>query len=79
MAVLQTPQNKALPDQALWGIVIGMYKVRREQPPGHLQNKELIPMADKIIKTKPKRLSKGQRIHVRRLKQAARKAGTPHS
>ena len=27
-------------------------------------------------KTKPKRLSKGQRKHVRRLKQAARKAGT---
>jgi hypothetical protein len=27
-------------------------------------------------KAKPKRLSKGQRKHVRRLKQAARKAGT---
>jgi hypothetical protein len=36
-------------------------------------------MADKIIKTKTKRLSKGQRIHVRRLKQAARKAGPVHS
>jgi len=30
-------------------------------------------MADKISKTKTKRLSKGQRIHLRRLKQAARK------
>ena len=30
-------------------------------------------MADKPIKTKPKRLSKGKRIHARRLKQAARK------
>jgi hypothetical protein len=38
--------------------------------------KELTPMADKTSKTKPKRLSKGGRIHVRRLKQAARKAGT---
>ncbi len=37
-------------------------------------------MADKkTSKTKPKRLSKGQRTHVRRLKQEARKAGTPHS
>ena len=36
-------------------------------------------MAAKISKTKPKRLSKSQRIHVRRLKQAARKAGTTHS
>jgi len=33
-------------------------------------------MADKTSKTKRKRLSKGQRTHVRRLKQAARKAGT---
>jgi len=48
-----------------------MYKVRQERPP----NKELTPMADKTSKTKPKRLSKGQRTHVRRLKQAARKAG----
>lgn len=32
-------------------------------------------MADKTSKTKPKRLAKGQRTHVRRLKQAARKAG----
>jgi hypothetical protein len=30
-------------------------------------------MADKTKKTKTKRLSKGQRIHARRLKQAARK------
>ena len=32
-------------------------------------------MADKTSKIKPKRLPKGQRTHVRRLKQAARKAG----
>jgi hypothetical protein len=32
-------------------------------------------MADKTNKTKPKRLSKGGRTHVRRLKQAARKIG----
>jgi hypothetical protein len=30
-------------------------------------------MSDKNSKKKPKRLSKGQRTHVRRLKQAARK------
>jgi hypothetical protein len=30
-------------------------------------------MADKTSKTKTRRLSKGQRTHVRRLKQAARK------
>ena len=30
-------------------------------------------MADKTSKTKTKRLSKGQRVHARRLKQAARK------
>ena len=36
-------------------------------------------MADKTSKTKPKRLSKGKRTHVRRLKQAARKTGTAHS
>ena len=34
-------------------------------------------MADKINKPKAKRLPKGQRLHVRRLKQAARKAGAP--
>jgi len=33
-------------------------------------------MSDKTSKTKSKRLSKSQRKHVRRLKQAARKAGT---
>ena len=32
-------------------------------------------MADKTNKAQPKRLPKGQRKHVRRLKQAARKAG----
>jgi hypothetical protein len=36
-------------------------------------------MADKTSKTKRKRLSKGQRTHVRRLKQAARKVGTAYS
>lgn len=36
-------------------------------------------MADKPNKTKPKRLSKGQRTHIRRLKQAARKAGAARS
>jgi hypothetical protein len=30
----------------------------------------------KTGKARPKRLSKGQRTHIRRLKQAARKAGT---
>jgi hypothetical protein len=35
-------------------------------------------MADKTGKSKPRRLSKGQRKHVRRLKQAARKTGTAH-
>jgi hypothetical protein len=33
-------------------------------------------MADKTSKTKTKRPPKGQRTYVRRLKQAARKAGT---
>ncbi len=33
-------------------------------------------MASKTGKAKTKRLSKGQRTHARRLKQAARKAGT---
>jgi hypothetical protein len=36
-------------------------------------------MATKTSKTTPKRLSKSQRIHVRRLKQAARKAGTTNT
>jgi hypothetical protein len=35
--------------------------------------KELTTMPDKIGKKKPRHLSKGQRTHVRRLKQAARK------
>jgi hypothetical protein len=38
----------------------------------HEQNKELITMADKSGKAKPKRLSKSERTHRRRLKQAAR-------
>ena len=37
--------------------------------------KEQIEMAIKTTKSKSKRLSKGERTHVRRLKQAARKAG----
>ena len=36
-------------------------------------------MADKTSQTIHKRLSKSQRTHIRRLKQAARKAGTPYS
>jgi len=36
-------------------------------------------MADQTRKSKLKRLSKGQRTHVRRLKQAARKVGATHS
>jgi hypothetical protein len=35
-------------------------------------------MVDKTSKTKSKRLSKGQRTHVRRQKQEARNAGTAH-
>ena len=37
--------------------------------------KEMMQMADKTSKKKTKRLSKGQRKHVRRLKQDARKTG----
>lgn len=33
-------------------------------------------MTEKPVKTKIKRLSKGKRLHVRRLKQEARAAGT---
>jgi hypothetical protein len=33
-------------------------------------------MVDKTSITKPKRLSKGWRTHIRRLKQVARKSGT---
>jgi hypothetical protein len=36
-------------------------------------------MADKKIQPKTKRLPKGQRTHVRRLKQEARKNGPIHS
>jgi hypothetical protein len=37
----------------------------------------LAPIAPvKTIKAKPKRLAKGERIHNRRVKQAARKGGT---
>jgi hypothetical protein len=36
-------------------------------------------MADKTSKIKPRRLPKGQRKHLRRLKAAARKAGTASS
>lgn len=35
-------------------------------------------MADKTGKIKPRRLSKGQRKHVRRLKQVGRKTGFAH-
>jgi hypothetical protein len=35
-------------------------------------------MTDQTSNAKPKRLPKGQRTHVRRLKQAARKAGIPY-
>lgn len=35
-------------------------------------------MTDKTSKKKNKRMSKGQRTHVRRQKQAARNAGTTH-
>ncbi len=36
-------------------------------------------MTDKTSKTRSKRLPKSQRIHVRRLKQAARKADAAHN
>ena len=36
---------------------------------------EVVTVADKTGKTKPKRLSKSDRTHQRRLKQAARKPG----
>jgi len=35
-------------------------------------------MADKTNKAKHKRAPKGQRTHIRRLKQEARKTGTPY-
>jgi len=36
---------------------------------------EFLPMADITSKTKSKRLPKGQRTHVRKMKQEARSAG----
>jgi hypothetical protein len=50
-------------------------QLRPSQLHAYLPRKELTSMAAKTSKTRPKRLSKGQRTHVRRLKQAARKAG----
>ena len=41
-----------------------------------MKDKELTTMANKTSKTKSKRLSQSWRKHIRRLKQAARKAGT---
>ncbi|MBE0696079.1 MAG: hypothetical protein IH586_04070 [Anaerolineaceae bacterium] len=40
------------------------------------QQEEFVQMAEKKSKPKTKRLSKGQRTHIRRLKQAATKEGT---
>jgi hypothetical protein len=48
---------------------------RRQSFEVHDQTKEMVTMADKTGKTKPKRLSKSERTHRRRLKQAARKPG----
>ena len=39
-------------------------------------SKEFIPMSNQTSKTKTKRLPKGKRAHVRRLKQEAKAAGT---
>ncbi len=39
----------------------------------------MVDKTSKTGKTKPKRLSKGQRMHVRRLKQATRKTVADHS
>jgi hypothetical protein len=44
-----------------------------------VNNKELITMANKTSKVKTKRLPKGQRTHMRRLKQAARKEASTNS
>ncbi len=41
--------------------------------------KELTSMDDKNRKIHSKRLAKGRRTHVRRMKRAARKAGIPYS
>ena len=48
-------------------------------PTSNEQNKELVTMADKTGKPKPKRLSKSERTHRRRLKQAAGKPGAAGS
>jgi hypothetical protein len=44
-------------------------------PVYRIHPQEWTPMADKTSKAKPKRLPKGRRTHIRRSKQAARKAG----
>jgi hypothetical protein len=44
-----------------------------------MANKEATPTVNKLGTTKSKRLPRGERIHVRRLKQAARKAGAAAS
>jgi hypothetical protein len=47
----------------------------KEQRTMTVQEQKLIPMSNKTSKKKSKRLSKGQRAHVRRLKQEARITG----
>ncbi len=47
--------------------------------PNNRKAMESATMTAKANKTKTRRLSKGQRTHVRRLKQAARKVGTAQS
>lgn len=44
-----------------------------------MNNKELITMTSKTSKTETKRLPKGLRTHVRRLKQAAHKEANPNN
>ena len=44
-----------------------------------LTEQELIPMVTKIAKTKPQKTSRGQRKHVRRMKQESRKTGIPEN
>jgi hypothetical protein len=41
--------------------------------------KEFTTMTNTTSKAKAKRLSKSERLHIRRLKQAARKAGTVYT
>jgi hypothetical protein len=55
---------------------IGSAAVERAGLTSQLQDRRLTTMANKPGQIKRKRLSKGQRKHVRRSKQAARKAGT---